>query len=127
VQPFVPGDAASALINVARNLGGSIGVALAQTVLAQRQQLHRSRLIEHIAPCDIGYQQTVRCHEPFFPGARIQCIRRRVAGRGQTLQHQVDLFAYIDVFRSLAIIGAIMIPIALTLKSVDLGAPTRGI
>jgi DHA2 family multidrug resistance protein len=39
----------------------------------------------------------------------------------------VDLLAYIDVFRSLAIIGAIMIPIALTLKSVDLGAPTRGI
>jgi DHA2 family multidrug resistance protein len=39
----------------------------------------------------------------------------------------VDLLAYIDVFLSLAIIGAIMIPIARTFKSVDLGAPTRGI
>ena len=50
---------ASALINVARNLGGSMGVALVQTILAQRQQFHQSRLIEHIAPSDIGYQQTI--------------------------------------------------------------------
>ena len=68
MQPFVPGDEASALINVARNLGGSIGVALAQTVLAQRQQFHQSRLIEHIAPCDIGYQQTVDAMNRFFQG-----------------------------------------------------------
>jgi MFS transporter, DHA2 family, multidrug resistance protein len=39
---------ASALINVARNLGRSMGVALSQTVLAQRQQFHQSRLVEHI-------------------------------------------------------------------------------
>jgi hypothetical protein len=31
--------------------------------------------------------------------------------------------AYIDVFRSLAIIGEIMIPIAFSLKSIDLNAP----
>ena len=42
-----------------------------------------------------------------------------VAWVGQTLQHQVDLLAYIDVFRSLALIGAIMIPVALSLKSID--------
>jgi MFS transporter, DHA2 family, multidrug resistance protein len=47
----------SALINVARNIGGSIGVALAQTVLAQRQQFHQSRLVENIVPSDIGYRQ----------------------------------------------------------------------
>ncbi|MCW6512945.1 hypothetical protein [Lichenifustis flavocetrariae] len=41
-------DEASALINVARNFGGSIGVSLAQTVLARREQFHRSRLSEHV-------------------------------------------------------------------------------
>jgi DHA2 family multidrug resistance protein len=51
---------ASALINVARNLGGSMGVALSQTMLAQRQQFHQSRLTEHLAPSDVGYQQTMR-------------------------------------------------------------------
>ena len=57
---------ASALINVARNIGGSMGVALAQTILAQRQQFHQSRLIEHAAPSDLGYQQTIETMTRFF-------------------------------------------------------------
>ena len=57
---------ASALINVARNIGGSMGVALAQTILAQRQQFHQSRLIEHAAPSDLGYQQTIDAMTRFF-------------------------------------------------------------
>jgi DHA2 family multidrug resistance protein len=48
-----------------------------------------------------------------------------VAWVGQTLQHQVDLLAYIDVFRTLAIIGAIMVPVALSLRTIDLGAAPR--
>ena len=50
---------ASSLINVARNLGGSIGVSLAGTVLAQRSQLHEARLTEHIFPSSLPYQATV--------------------------------------------------------------------
>ena len=57
---------ASALINVARNIGGSMGVALAQTIFAQRQQFHQSRLVEHISPSDIGYQQTIDAVTRFF-------------------------------------------------------------
>jgi DHA2 family multidrug resistance protein len=57
---------ASALINIARNLGGSMGVALAQTTLAQRQQFHQNRLIEHIAPSDLGYQQTIDAMTRYF-------------------------------------------------------------
>jgi MFS transporter, DHA2 family, multidrug resistance protein len=44
---------AAALINIARNLGGSIGVALVQTSLQQRQQFRQSRLVEHTLPSDI--------------------------------------------------------------------------
>jgi predicted membrane protein len=39
--------------------GGRWGVALAQTILAQRQQFHQSCLIEHITTSDVGYQQTI--------------------------------------------------------------------
>jgi DHA2 family multidrug resistance protein len=41
------------------------------------------------------------------------------------LQTQVDLLAYIDVFWALALIGAIMAPLALTLRSIDMNAPAR--
>ena len=52
--------AGSALINVARNLGGSIGVSLANTELVQRSQYHQARLVENltlVARVPIGYEQ----------------------------------------------------------------------
>jgi DHA2 family multidrug resistance protein len=97
-------------------------------VLAQRQQFHQSRLIEHIAPSDVGYQQTIDTMTQFFRAQgsnATDAASQAVAWVGQTLQHQVDLLAYIDVFRTLAIIGAIMVPVALTLRTVDLSAPAR--
>ncbi|EJN09924.1 drug resistance transporter, EmrB/QacA subfamily [Bradyrhizobium sp. YR681] len=120
---------ASALINVARNIGGSMGVALAQTVLAQRQQFHQSRLIEHAAPSDLGYQQTIDTMTRFFQAQgsnASDAASQAVAWVGRTLQQQVDLLAYIDVFWTLAIIAMLMIPTAAVLRSIDLGAPARG-
>jgi len=120
---------ASALINVARNLGGSMGVALVQTVLAQRQQFHQSRLVENIVPSDVGYQQTIDAMTRFFEAKgsnASDAASQAIAWVGQTLQHQVDLLAYVDVFWTLALIGVIMVPIALSLRSIDLEAPARG-
>jgi DHA2 family multidrug resistance protein len=48
-----------------------------------------------------------------------------IAWVGQTLQHQVDLLAYIDVFWTLAILGLLMIPAALSIKSIDLSSPPQ--
>jgi MFS transporter, DHA2 family, multidrug resistance protein len=120
---------ASALINVARNIGGSIGVALAQTMLAQRQQFHQSRLVEHIAPSDVGYQQTIDAVTRYFQAQgsnASDAASQAVAWIGQTLQQQVDLLAYIDVFWLLAVVGAIMVPIAMMIKPIDLAAPPKG-
>ncbi|MGY4486317.1 MFS family permease [Bradyrhizobium sp. LM3.2] len=120
---------ASALINVARNIGGSMGVALAQTILAQRQQFHQSRLIEHAAPSDLGYQQTIETMTRFFQAQgsnASDAASQAVAWVGRTLQQQVDLLAYIDVFWTLAIIALLMIPTAAVLRPIKLGAPARG-
>jgi DHA2 family multidrug resistance protein len=57
---------ASALINVARNLGGSIGVSAAITVVAQREQFHQFRLIEHLVPSSLQYQETLRQAAAYF-------------------------------------------------------------
>jgi DHA2 family multidrug resistance protein len=120
---------ASALINVARNVGGSMGVALAQTVLAQRQQFHQSRLIEHAAPPDLGYQQTIDAMTRYFQAQgsnATDAASQAAAWVGRTLQQQVDFLAYIDVFWTLAVIAVLMIPIAAVLRPIDLSAPARG-
>ena len=59
-------DQASALINVARNFGGSIGVSLAQTVLARREQFHQSRLVEHVGTWNPYYGQAMRQAQGYF-------------------------------------------------------------
>ncbi|RQH13659.1 DHA2 family efflux MFS transporter permease subunit [Bradyrhizobium sp. RP6] len=120
---------ASALINVARNIGGSMGVALAQTILAQRQQFHQSRLVEHAAPSDLGYQQTIDTMTRYFQAQgsnASDAASQAVAWVGRTLQQQVDLLAYIDVFWTLAIIAVLMIPTAAVLRPIKLGGPARG-
>ncbi|WP_407114051.1 DHA2 family efflux MFS transporter permease subunit [Bradyrhizobium sp. LMG 9283] len=120
---------ASALINVARNIGGSMGVALAQTILAQRQQFHQSRLIEHAAPSDLGYQQTIDAMTRYFQAQgsnASDAASQAIAWVGKTLQQQVDLLAYIDVFWMLAIVAVLMIPTAAVLRPIDLRAPARG-
>jgi hypothetical protein len=48
-------DQASALINAARNTGGSIGVSIVSNVLTHREQFHQSRLVESVLPSSVQY------------------------------------------------------------------------
>ncbi|MGY4285087.1 DHA2 family multidrug resistance protein [Bradyrhizobium sp. LM2.7] len=59
-------DQASALINAARNTGGSIGVSLASNVLSHREQFHQNRLIEHVLPSSAQYQHTLQQATTYF-------------------------------------------------------------
>ena len=114
-------DQASALINVARNFGGSIGVSLAQTVLAQRSQVHQARLVEHVGSWNPWYNQTLAQAQGYFStrsatgGTPSQTA---VAWVGQVVQNQASLMAYIDVFFVLALVSAAAVPLALSLRSV---------
>ncbi|MBC7584027.1 hypothetical protein FNL55_04010 [Tardiphaga sp. vice352] len=51
---------------------------------------------------------------------------RAIGWIGWTIQRQIDLLAYIGVVFSLAIVGAVIIPIALTIKPINLAAPPKG-
>src|SRR5215470_17045093 len=50
--PRVSMGNATALLNVVRNLGGGIGVAVVSTLLSRRAQEHQSTLIAHVNPFD---------------------------------------------------------------------------
>ncbi len=117
-------DQASALINVARNVGGSLGVSLAQNVLAYRQQFHQSRLVESIVPSSPAYQETMNRATEYFShyGAMgVDARGQATAWIGQQLATQVAYWAYIDVFFVLAIVSASAVPLAMILSNVKLG------
>src|ERR1700686_4830455 len=59
-------DQASALINAARNTGGSIGVSIVSNVLTHRQQFHQNRLVEQVVPSSTQYQDTLQQITNYF-------------------------------------------------------------
>jgi DHA2 family multidrug resistance protein len=119
-------DQASALINAARNTGGSIGVSLCSNVLAHRAQFHQSRLIELVIPSSVSYQDTVQQATNYFVAqgqSLLQAQQQAVAWIGQQVQLQSSLLAYVDVFWILTLISAAAVPLALILRRVKLGGP----
>ncbi len=119
-------DQASALINAARNTGGSIGVSLASNVLAHREQFHQSRLTELLIPSGISYQQTLQQVTHYFVSqgsSLIAAKQQAIAWIGQQAQQQASLLAYVDVFWTLMLISLATIPLALLLRKVKLGGP----
>jgi DHA2 family multidrug resistance protein len=51
---------ASALFNMIRNLGGSIGTAVCSTLITQREQFHSARLLERVSASDPSVLQWLR-------------------------------------------------------------------
>ncbi len=119
-------DLASALINAARNTGGSIGVSIASNVLAHREQFHQSRLVEHVTPSSIPYQDTLQQVTHYFAAqgsSLAQAQSQAIAWIGQQVQAQAALLAYVDVFWVLMLISLAAVPLALILRKVKLGGP----
>ena len=119
-------DQASALLNMARNTGGSVGVSLASNVLAHREQFHQSRLVEHAIPSSVQYQQTLEQVTQFFVhqgSSLLQAQQQAFSWIGQQVQIQASFLAYMDVFWVLMLISLAAIPLALALRKVKLGAP----
>ena len=107
---------ASALMNIARNLGGSIGISLANVVLTQRTQFHQSRLAESTSPTSPVFQSTLKAVTNYFVqhGASPTSAHSRAMGLfSQLIETQATILAYIDVFHVCAIAAAVMIPLVL--------------
>ena len=117
-------DMASALLNAARNTGGSIGVSIASNVLAHREQFHQSRLAEAVIPSSINYQTNFNRLVQYFMSqgaSQSDAKGQAFAYIGQTVQQQSSLLAYIDVFWVMMILALCAIPLALLLRKVKPG------
>jgi DHA2 family multidrug resistance protein len=116
-------DMASALINAARNTGGSIGVSLASNLLNHREQFHQSRLIEHAIPSSQQYQDTLRQATQYFLGQGSllpEAQQQAISWIGQQVQAQASYLAYMDVFWVLTLLSLAAVPLAMSLRKVEL-------
>lgn len=105
---------ASALFALFRNVGGSIGIAVAIAYTSRRAQLHQSVLAEHLNPANETYRATLD-HVTHLAGssqAAMGILYRQLLA-------QSNILAYIDGFRFMAImmISAAVLAILLMPKN----------
>ena len=102
------------LNNMARQLGGSFGIALITTFLDRRMFLHRTRLLEHIHPYNDAYAQRLRDMTGGFlrqgyDAAQAGAMAHK-AMEG-ALMRQTALLSYADVFWLVGFFFLLVIPL----------------
>jgi DHA2 family multidrug resistance protein len=109
---------ASGIYNLVRNLGGSIGIAAANTISQRHSQSHRNEMAHSLSGANVDLRQTLahltaKMHMHAGPA---KAHLRSFALIDHSLNNQAQLLAYVDVFRDLAIVAAICVPLSFVLK-----------
>jgi len=118
VRPEKLGSA-TGLMNLFRNIGGSGGIAMINTIIARRSQFHQATLVSHLTPLDAGLSPTLH-------GMTANFVAHGASGpdgfaQAQALlygivQKQAAMLAVADTFWILALIFLGMIPLVLLLR-----------
>ena len=126
---FVPrnkNNAASGLINLARNVGGSVGISAVTTLLVRRQQFHQERLTEGLTAMNSTFSAAAGRAGQTIGGAAAHGTQPSLAAYSLILrnaQRQAATLSYIDCFWLLGCIFGCMVPLIFFMKKVK---PGRG-
>ena len=117
-------NAASGLMNLARNIGGSVGISVVTTLLARRTQFHQVRLTENLNAANPQFQSRLHGLAGTFssggsgPGTALQ---QAYAMMQANVIRQATMLAYIDNFWLLGIVIACLIPCVFLIKKAKPG------
>ncbi len=92
---------ASGIFNLVRNIGGSIGISVAQTLLTRRSDYHQNEITNYVSRSQIWFQQQSQQLGSFLGTARnpANALRAAQGSLYQSLTQQALLWAFVDVFR----------------------------
>jgi MFS transporter, DHA2 family, multidrug resistance protein len=117
--PREKNNAASGLMNLGRNIGGSVGISLVTTMLDRRTQLHLTNLASHLSMTNPallamlrGASGAMRAHGSSAAGATQQAYAM-VQG---VVERQATMLAYLDCFWFLGVAILLMIPTVFLMK-----------
>lgn len=120
--------AGSGLFNFLRNIGGSIGISAANTIAQRHTQSHRNENVHWLSQGNWIFQRALQQRGAVLgthSGPRVASLRA-LQLTNSSLTRQASLWAYVDVFRYLAIAIALCVPISFLLKKPKPGAAKGG-
>ncbi|HLJ40748.1 MAG TPA: DHA2 family efflux MFS transporter permease subunit [Candidatus Acidoferrales bacterium] len=118
VAPKKTNDA-TGLINLARNIGGSMGISFVTTLLDRGAQKHQAILSGHITSLTPGFQNQIHALAQRLIAAGsspIEALRQAERMFYGVIQQQAMMLSFIDDFRIMAYICLAMIPVMFILK-----------
>ena len=107
------------IINLARNIGASVGIATVTTMLERRTQFHQAQLIEHVNPFSAAYHNFVNGVQFKLVAAgssMAQAASRATELAYSTTQRQAAMLAFVDDFKMLGVVFFAVIPVMLLLR-----------
>src|SRR5579862_420624 len=119
---YLPRDknnAASGLMNLARNIGGSVGISLVTTMLDRRTQVHMNDLMSHLTASNPQFQSQIRglAQSLMARGASPADAQQKAYALIQNnVQRQATMLSYIDNFWLLGCAIMAMIPLVFLMK-----------
>jgi len=122
--PREKNNAASGLMNLARNIGGSVGISVVTTMLDRRAQVHLTNLSSNLSPTNPALQAMIqgassnlRAHGASAAGAAQQAYAL-IQG---VVARQAAMLSYIDCFWFLGLAILLMVPTVFLMKKAKAG------
>jgi DHA2 family multidrug resistance protein len=110
---------ASGLYNLMRNIGGSVGISVVNTIVARHEQVHRNELAKALSPARVTVHRTVQGLQQYLTtqGASSTTALQQAYGLiNGALSGQARLWSYVDDFRYMALMCFGCVPIVFALK-----------
>jgi MFS transporter, DHA2 family, multidrug resistance protein len=107
------------IINLARNIGASVGIATVTTLLQRRAQVHQSQLVEHVNGYSAAYRNMLNGTQTRLVSAGSGLAQAGAQAHGMiynTVQRQAAMLAFIDNFKMLGVVFLAVVPALLLLK-----------
>ncbi len=119
---------ASGVFNLMRNVGGSIGISVAQTLLTRRSAVHQNEIINSVPQSGQQFQNAVTATRGslttyFGKSNTMAPALGRLYGE---LGRQAANWAFVDVFRWLSLICLLCVAVVWTFKKVKPGKAPAG-
>ncbi len=111
---------ATGIFNLMRNLGGSFGIAAATTLLARRSQFHQSRLVEHLTPFSLPFNEWRQRMSEILPDLgsnwHLWNAPQALAGLYQEVQRQAQTLAFCDDYWFFTMVFLLLLPLVFLMR-----------
>jgi DHA2 family multidrug resistance protein len=124
--PLEKNNSVSGIVNLARNMGGDIGIAFVTTFVARRAVLHQNQIVTHLYTTNPGVSQRLSGiakglvsggMEPFV------ATQRAMGGLFRTVFLQAQTLAFLDAIWFFGLVVACMVPLIFLMQRPARRAP----